>query len=274
MPSAAGALGRFVYGDAPLDTWVAHGPGALKEPWASFERARQLVRAGKPEEAAKIWRQIASTEGLESRQVLQAWHFLRQAGYLPPADQAKLVLGVVAEMPVHGVHDLLAAYQDGSARYLNYSGTAVVMEDHSESEIQAAIGTWLASGQVIASVTGPWDQLSLPPVPAGYARAMVLTPGGPQFGQGPAAAPSADPLAGPFFSAATSLPAADRPPRHGVNAAGVPEGRGVIYVLVPGAAYRVRRRGESPRLPCHAVPAAGTRAQAVQQNHGRGVRRA
>jgi hypothetical protein len=59
----------------------------------------------------------------------------------------------------------------------DYSGTAVVMEDHSESEIQAAIGTWLASGQVLASVTGPWDQLSL----------------------------SADPFAGPFFPAATGL---------------------------------------------------------------------
>jgi hypothetical protein len=34
---------------------------------------------------------------------------------------------------------------------------------------------------------------------------MVLTPGGPQFGQGPVAGLSADPVAGSFISAAFSL---------------------------------------------------------------------
>jgi hypothetical protein len=205
MSGAAGALSQFVYGDAPLDKWVAHGADALQEPWSSFEQARQLAHAGQPHEAAEIWRQIASTEGLESRQILQAWHFLRQAGYQPPVDLAKFVLGVVAEMPVGRAHDLLAAYRDGSARYLNYSGKVMAWEDRSVSPIQVAIGTWLDRGQVIANATGPWDQPSFPPLGAGHARAMVLTPGGPQFGQAPAAALSADPVAGPFLSAATSL---------------------------------------------------------------------
>jgi hypothetical protein len=204
-PGDAGVLGQFVYGDAPLDEWVAHGDGVLREPWSSFEQARQMVHAGQPDEAVKVWRQIASTEGLESRQVLQAWHFLRQVGYPPPADQAKFVLGVVAEIPVEGEHDLLAAYRDGSARYLNHSGKAVVWEDRSVSQVQAAIGTWLARGQVLAGATGPWDQPSFPPLLAGHARVMVLTPGGPQFGQGPLAGLSADPVAGSFISAAFSL---------------------------------------------------------------------
>src|SRR6267142_5896966 len=104
--------------------------------WISFERARRLAHAGQQREAAGVWLQIASAEGLESRQLLQAWHFLRQAGFPPPADQAKLVLGVVAQMPVQGSHDLLAAYRDGSARYLNYSGKAVVWEDRSDAQIQ------------------------------------------------------------------------------------------------------------------------------------------
>jgi hypothetical protein len=203
--TAAGTLGQFVYGDAPLDTWVAQGADPAGEPRSSFEQARQLIHAGQPDEAVKIWRRIAVTEGLESRQALQAWHFLRQAGYPPRADQAKLVLGVVAEMPVQGAHDLLAAYQDGSARYLNYSGKAVVWEDRSVTEIQAAISAWLARGQVIASSVGPWDKPSLPPLPLGQVRVAALTPSGPHFGQGPAAALSADPLAGSFLTAATSL---------------------------------------------------------------------
>ncbi|MGO9724432.1 MAG: hypothetical protein ACLPN6_03500 [Streptosporangiaceae bacterium] len=113
---AADVLSQFIYGDAPLDEWVAHGDGDPGEPWISFERARRLAHAGQQHEAAGIWLQIISTEGPESRQHLQAWHFLRQAGFPPPADQAKLVLGVVALMPVQGSHNLLAAYRDGSAR--------------------------------------------------------------------------------------------------------------------------------------------------------------
>lgn len=205
MPGPVGALSRFVYGDAPLDEWGAQGAGDCDEPWSSFEQARQLLHAGQPGEAARIWRQIAFTEGLESRQILQAWHFLRQAGCPPAADRAKLVLGVGAEMPVHGAHDLLAAYRDGSARYLNYSGKAVVWEDRSVTDIQAAIDGWLARGQVIAAATGSWDQPSLPPLPAGHVRVMVLTPSGPHFGQGPAAGLSADPVAGSFLTAAASL---------------------------------------------------------------------
>src|SRR5215469_1664123 len=81
----AAVLRRFVYGDAPAEEWLAHAAGVRSEPWASFERAQQLVHVGRVGDAATIWRQIAATEGLESRHVLQAWHFLRQAGFAPPA---------------------------------------------------------------------------------------------------------------------------------------------------------------------------------------------
>src|SRR5215472_16051475 len=115
-PSAADTLRQFVYGDVSVEEWLAQGAGVPSEPWASFERAQQLVRANQVDAAAAIWRQMAATDGLESRHALQAWHFLRQAGFAPPADRAELMLGVVAEMPVNGAHDLLAAYPDGTAR--------------------------------------------------------------------------------------------------------------------------------------------------------------
>ena len=201
----ATVLRQFVYGDASAEEWLAHAAGVPGEPWASFERAQQLVHTGRAGDAATIWRQIAATEGLESRHVLQAWHFLRQAGFAPPPDDAKLVLGAVAEMPVNGAHDLLAAYRDGTARYLNYSGKAVVWEDRSVAPIQAAIDDWLASAQAIANAIGAWDQSARPPVPAGHARVMMLTPSGPCFGQGPAPDLLADPMAGPFLTAAARL---------------------------------------------------------------------
>jgi len=171
----------------------------------SFAQARELAQAGHRDDAVRIWRQIASAEGLESRYTLQASHFLRQAGQPPPPDQARLVLGVAVEMPARKGHDLLVAYRDGTARYLNYSGKAVIWEDHSDTRAQAAITDWLDAGQVVASAIGVWEQPSLPPWPAGDARLMMLTPGGHRFGQAPAAALSQDPQAGPFLAAPTRL---------------------------------------------------------------------
>ncbi|HLY64752.1 MAG TPA: hypothetical protein VKU60_04380, partial [Chloroflexota bacterium] len=202
---AADLLRPTIFGDAALDAWVARDAGDPGEPWDSFERARQLVQAGHREEAVRIWQQIAVTDGMESRHTLQAWHFLRQAGLSAPADRARLVLGVAVEMPMRKGHDLLAAYRDGTARYLNYSGKAVIWEDHSDTRIQAAITDWLTAGQLIAGTIGVWEQPSLPPLPAGEARLMMLTPGGHRFGQAPVAALSQDPKAGPFLAAATRV---------------------------------------------------------------------
>jgi hypothetical protein len=196
---------QFLLGDVPLDQWVPHRDGEAGEPWKSFERARQLAETGQHQQAIQIWLQIATTGQPETRHILQAWHFLRQAGCLPPQDRAKLALGAVAEMPAQDAHDVLAAYQDGTVRYLNYSGKVLAWEDRSHPKVQSAVNHWLTAAQAVASVIGPWDQPSLPPVPASNARLMVLTPSGPHFGQGPAADLSADPLAQPFLTAATTL---------------------------------------------------------------------
>jgi len=118
----AEALRKFVFGDVPLGEWKPQGDGEPLPPWDAFERARQLAHGGEVGPAADIWWQIALSEGIESRQTLQAWHFLREAGRPPPAELAKVVLGTVIEMPVDADHDLLAAYRDGSARYLNPLG--------------------------------------------------------------------------------------------------------------------------------------------------------
>jgi len=201
----AGELRQFAFGDAAVEAWTAHGAGDPGEPWLSFDRARRQVQAGHQDEAAAIWRQIATTDGLESRHTLQAWHFLRQTGQSPPPDRATLVLGTAVEMPVPQGHDLLIAYRDGSARYLNYSGKVLVWEARSDPEVGAAITAWLSAGQVISDAIGVWDRPSLPPVPPGHARLLMLTPGGHRFGQAPAAALSSDPTAGPFIAAATRV---------------------------------------------------------------------
>jgi hypothetical protein len=203
--SAADTLRRFVYGDAPMEEWVTQGAGTAGAPWDAFERARRRAEAGESPAAADIWHEIALSDGLESRQTLQAWKFLSDAGYGPAPDRAKTVLGAIMEMPVEDGHDLLAAYADGSARYLNYSGKVALVEDRSLLEIQAAIHRWIEVGEVFVQAMGAWDHPELPPLLPGQMRIMVLTPSGPHFGQGPAENVSTDQRAMPFIDAATTL---------------------------------------------------------------------
>src|SRR5437764_2225725 len=98
------------------------------EPWLTFDGARTALRHGDAHEAGRRWRAIAQMPGIESRQVLQAWHFLRSIGVSPADEVGKNALGAVAEVAVPHGHDLLAAYQDGSVRYLNVSGAVAVID--------------------------------------------------------------------------------------------------------------------------------------------------
>ena len=193
-------LRRYVFGDCPLDEWPPDGDAATDEPWRSFDKARSAFRQGDDAEARRLWLAIADSAD-ESRNVLQAWHFLCSAGVAPPDATAKHVLGVVVEVAVPEGHDLLAAYEDGSARYLNYSGAAVVV-DARVPAVDAPARELLAIGQALVEAIGPWEG-PLPDLPRGHSRLTMLTPLGPHFGQGPDAALRQDKAAGALLDAAT-----------------------------------------------------------------------
>ena len=203
--SAADTLRPLLYGNVPMDDWGPDDGAATGEPWASFAQARTRFHDGHTDEAIALWQRIASDASNESRSTLQAWHFLRQAGVAPPGAEAKRVLGVIAEMPVDTGHDVLAAFRDGSVRYLNFSGKAVVIEPPSTKEVSDAVAAWFAIAEEIVAGIGPWEEPALPNLPADNLRVMMLTPSGPHFGQGPADALSADPTVGRFLTAGVTL---------------------------------------------------------------------
>ena len=203
--SAAEVLRPLLYGNVPMDEWGPEDAAATGEPWTSFAQARTQYHDGHTDEARALWRGIADATDNESRSRLQAWHFLREAGVAPPADEAKVVLGVIAEMPVESGHDVLAAYRDGSVRYLNFAGKAVVIEPPSTNDVGDAVSAWLSVGEGIVGGIGPWEEPALPALPSGNLRVMMLTPSGPHFGQGPADALGADPTVGRFVNAAVTL---------------------------------------------------------------------
>jgi hypothetical protein len=192
----------LLFGDMPLDQWPS-GDSA-DGPFADFILARQSLEANNSAAAIDIWQRIAGTPGLESRHYLQAWTFLRDRGRQPPPAIAKQVRGVVVEVGMPEGLDLLAAYQDHSSRYYNFSGAGVVWE-HPDPSLDAHIDCVLRRGSTLASHIGPWNRERPGPPRTDNVRLNLLTPGGLHFGEGPMNAIMQDPQSSPLFQAATVL---------------------------------------------------------------------
>lgn len=189
-----------LFGDVPLSTWAEASAG---EPWTSFSTASNFLGQGDRAGAISTLRTIVDQPGLESRHYLQAWCGLRELGVQPPADRAKHVYGVVVDVPVNTGLDTLAAYEDRHARYLNFSGAAILWEAP-DTRMDGHIEELLSAGRKLAELIGPWEG-SRPAVPPGQARISLLTSSGLHFGQAPLAALTEDPMAAPLFDAATRL---------------------------------------------------------------------
>lgn len=171
-----------LFGDMPMTEWP-RDPGLTGEPWGSFVQARQYLDKRDKDSAMTALKKITDTPGWEPRHYLQAWHFLRQLGVNPPSEKAKIVYGVIVEVGLKGGVDILAAYTDHTARYLNYSGSGVIWE-HPDTSLDTEIDTLLQAGQAVAKVIGPWEQ-ARPPAPQGdNVRLNMLTPSGLHFGYG------------------------------------------------------------------------------------------
>jgi hypothetical protein len=146
---------------------------------------------------------ILTQPGLESRHYLQAWMSLAALGVPPPESEARHLYGVVLDMPLSGGLDTLAAYEDLTACYLNFSGAAVIW-DHPDSSLDSEIQGLLAAGRELLGKVGPWEG-PRPPVPPGQARVSLPTPSGLHFGQAAPGLLSRDVIAAPVLQAATKL---------------------------------------------------------------------
>ena len=176
------SLRDSLFGDLPFSKWPS-GDDMSGEPWASFVQARKHVDAGKHGDAIAELQKITQMDGLESRHYLQAWHFLRQLNVNPPEEKAKIVYGVVVEVGMKQGADIVAAYADGTARYLHNTGAATIWERPNAS-LDTEIQALLKAGQEVANMIGPWEK-ERPAAPVGpNVRLNMLTPSGLHFGYG------------------------------------------------------------------------------------------
>jgi len=194
-----------LFGDVPLAELVrAHPKVPLSDPWASFQRARDLKDNGDQPGAKKAVHHILDMPDLETRVFLQAWHTLRELGEAPPQGREKEVLGIVVEVGMPKGLDLVAAYRDRRARYFNYSGAGVLWE-HRDESLDGLIDELLQAGTVVVNAIGPWKQARPPEPRNGIARINLLTPSGIHLGQGSVEALNRDPMGGPILSTAFGL---------------------------------------------------------------------
>lgn len=96
------------------------------EPWACFIQSAARMRAGLG--AKHLLLPLAEDAFKESRPRLWAWHALRKLGEKPSAVHTSEVLGFILEVPMEGKLDVLAAYADGSARFMGHGENLIVRE--------------------------------------------------------------------------------------------------------------------------------------------------
>ena len=191
--AAAETIRPLLYGDVPLDDWAADD--------AAFQAARQAIATADTAIAIAQLRGVVSDSDRPSRDTLQAWHQLRLLGETP--EEPARVYGVVVDMPIGESLDTLAAYADGTCRYVNHAGNVLVYEAD-DAEIGRLVRAVIAIGSTIAAQIGPWDG-DRPPMEPGILRMSMLCAGGLYFGEGPVSALAREPLGGRLLTAATGL---------------------------------------------------------------------
>jgi len=179
----------LLFGDLPLSYWA--GIKSNEAPWTQFAEVESSLASGRQADAVTILLTIVDTPGFEARHYLQAYHFLKVLGIAPPAELE--LFGVVAEVSIEDGHDFLAVYNDHSARYYNYSGSAIVW-DTTNIAIAQKIDNILTLGKEIVGKIGPWDADRLPAPKPNFARINFLTSHGLYFGEAPQSILFNDPM--------------------------------------------------------------------------------
>lgn len=146
-------------------------------------------------------RSLAEDSAEESRIRLLAYNWLRAQGY---SVAARELFGVIVEVRLDGGLDVLAAYADGRARYINHTGKVAVFEA-APAELAAKAQETVEFAKVAVHQIGPWDMPRLPAPKLGNVRLTFLVSDGLYFGEGPFNIMQDEPMAAPIIQKAGEL---------------------------------------------------------------------
>jgi hypothetical protein len=144
---------------------------------------------------------IIEDDSTESRTKILSFRKLHELG--EPIEPGELY-GVIVEVGLEGGLDVLASYKDGSARYINYTGSMIIWDTNDETS--GGITSQLFSNSLnIVRRIGPWPNPRRPHPAQDTVRISFLVSDGLYFGEGPVNVLFQDALAAPALSSATAL---------------------------------------------------------------------
>jgi hypothetical protein len=117
----------------------------------------------------------------------------------------KELLAVIVEVGLEDGLDVLASFNNGTARYINQTGKMLIWESTTDEKCNSLTNDLFAKGGDIIRQIGPWDQPRKSHPTKGNVRITFLASHGLYFGEGPTDVLFNDPLAGPALTSATKL---------------------------------------------------------------------
>lgn len=117
----------------------------------------------------------------------------------------KELLAVIVEVGLDEGLDVLASFNNGTARYINHTGKILVWETTDDIAANKITNDLFASSQDIVNQIGAWDKPRRPNPTKGNVRITFLVSDGLYFGEGPMDVLFSDPMASPALTKATEL---------------------------------------------------------------------
>ena len=144
---------------------------------------------------------LVDDDEVETRPRILGANLLRSLGQV---DDRKQLFGVIVEVGLEDGLDTLAAYEDGTARYINYTSSMIVWDARTK-ESDELIADLFALGRNLVAQIGPWEDPRLNRPNNGNVRLSFLVSDGLYFGEAPFNVLAQDAMGGPVISAATKL---------------------------------------------------------------------
>lgn len=131
-----------------------------------------------------------------------AYHRQHASGH---QSNKKELLAVIVEVGLDEGLDVLASFDNGTARYINQTGKIVVWETTTDKKANELTRDLFSKSQQIVNQIGPWDQPRRPHPTRGNTRITFLVSDELYFGEAPTDVLFSDQLASPALAAATQL---------------------------------------------------------------------
>jgi hypothetical protein len=138
---------------------------------------------------------------VETRPKILAYRRLAEIG--KPSSEKEL-LGIVVEVALDEGLDTLAAYKDGTARYINHSEKIIIWDVPTPAS-KKLTKKLFGEGKIIVKKIGPWEHDRLPAPQRGYVRITLLVGNELYFGEGPTEVLFNDPIGKAALGEATML---------------------------------------------------------------------